>query len=237
MDAATGPSSRAHRGVRGEEDWELDGDRGAWGDCGERSGRLDSVETPSEFAREMPGGLSSHVRFRVRISVAGAGRCCSEVSALFRVCLTLLECCPPLCVMRRSSELIVADLVNGGCIDDFDQVYVLDDSLLTPFPTLFHGAARVPGLPIRDCTRGYNNRGQSRPMISAIEVTAKTFFERLYLLLGLREIALPMHPTTPTPTTIFSIFFCNFFRMAPHFFGHHYLRVLWPSQHPKLFFF
>ena len=113
--------------------------------------------------------------------------------------------------MRRSSELIVADLVNGGCIDDFDQVYVLDDSLLTPFPTLFHGAARVPGLPIRDCTRGYNNRGQSRPMISAIEVTAKTFFERLYLLLGLREIALPMHPTTPTPTTIFSIFFAIFF--------------------------
>jgi len=97
-------------------------------------------------------------------------------------------------------------LVNGGCIDDFDQVYVLDDSLLTPFPTLFHGAARVPGLPIRDCTRGYNNRGQSRPMISAIEVTAKTFFERLYLLLGLREIALPMHPQ-PRLLQLFSRFF------------------------------
>ena len=47
----------------------------------------------------------------------------------------------------------------------------------------------VPGLPIRDCTRGCNNHGQSRPMMSALHVTAKTFFERLYLVLGLRKIA------------------------------------------------
>jgi len=44
--------------------------------------------------------------------------------------------------MRRSSELIVADLVNGRCIDDFVVlVYVLDDPVVTPFPTLFHRAA------------------------------------------------------------------------------------------------
>jgi len=49
--------------------------------------------------------------------------------------------------------------------------------------------ARVPGLPIRDCARGCTNRGQSRPIMSAIDVTAKTFFERLYLVLGLRKIA------------------------------------------------
>jgi len=50
-------------------------------------------------------------------------------------------------------------------------------------------AGRVPGLTIRDCAKVYNNRGQSRPMMSTIDVTLKTFFERLYLVLGLRKIA------------------------------------------------
>jgi len=44
---------------------------------------------------------------------------------------------------------------------------------------------RVPVLPIRDCARGYNNRAQMCPLLSAIDVTEKTFFERLYLVLGL----------------------------------------------------
>ena len=46
--------------------------------------------------------------------------------------------------------------------------------------------ARVPGLPIRDCTRGCKNRAKMCAQLSATGVTAKTFFERLYLVLGLR---------------------------------------------------
>ena len=91
----------------------------------------------------------------------------------------------------------------------------------------FRAHTRVLGLPIRDCARGFNNRGQSRPIMSAIDMTAKTFFESLYLVLGLHKIApwvnSPYAPTTPTVhTTTISRFLCNFFpRMAPHFFGHH----------------
>ena len=47
---------------------------------------------------------------------------------------------------------------------------------------------RVPGLPIRDCTRDCNNRAQMCLQLSTIDVTAKTFFERLYLVLGLCKI-------------------------------------------------
>jgi len=56
-------------------------------------------------------------------------------------------------------------------------------------------------------------------------VTEKTFFERLYLFLGLRKFApwvnCPYAPTTPTiHCTTISRFLCNFFpRTAPHFFG------------------
>jgi len=93
----------------------------------------------------------------------------------------------------------------------------------------------VPGLPIRDCARDYSNRAQMCPQLSAIDLTAKTFFERLYLVLGLRKIVpwvnYPYAPTTPTihPTTI-SRFLCNFFpRMAPHFFVIMIHQVIWPS--------
>ena len=44
---------------------------------------------------------------------------------------------------------------------------------------------RVPGLPIRDCAGDCNNRKHTRTQLSAIDVTEKTFFERLYLVLGL----------------------------------------------------
>jgi len=44
---------------------------------------------------------------------------------------------------------------------------------------------RVPGLHIRECARACTNRGQSRPIMSAIDVTAKILFERLYLVLGM----------------------------------------------------
>ena len=42
------------------------------------------------------------------------------------------------------------------------------------------GVGRVPGLPIRDCARGCDNCVHTRPQMSAIGVTEKTFFERLY---------------------------------------------------------
>ena len=73
------------------------------------------------------------------------------------------------------------------------------------------------------------------PMMSAINVTAKTFFERLYLVLGLQKIAprvnCPYAPTTPTVhSTTVSRFLCYFFpRMAPHFFVITIHQVLWPS--------
>jgi len=103
------------------------------------------------------------------------------------------------------------------------QWFVADQSGISPFLA----GKRVLGLPMRDCARGCNNWYQSRPMMSSISVTAKIFFERLYLVLGLRKIVpwvnCPYAPTTPTvhPTTI-SRFSCNFFpRIAPHFFVHH----------------
>jgi len=78
-----------------------------------------------------------------------------------------------------------------------------------------------------DCTRSFDHRGHSRPMMSATDVIEKTFFERLYLVLGLRKIApwvkCPYALTTPIDQCIpISRFSCNFFPwMAPHFFGHH----------------
>jgi len=66
---------------------------------------------------------------------------------------------------------------------------------------------RVPGLPIRDCARGCNNRGQSRPMMSAIEVTAKLFFDRLYLVLGLHKIA-PWVNCPYAPTSLVCVCVC-----------------------------
>jgi len=99
---------------------------------------------------------------------------------------------------------------------------VFGHSAITP---CLGGGVRVPELHISDCARGCNHRDQSWPMLHAIDVTANTFFERLYLVPGLREIALWVNClfacTIPTvqPTTI-ARFLCNFFlRMAPHFFG------------------
>jgi len=61
---------------------------------------------------------------------------------------------------------------------------------------------RVPGLPVKDYTRGCTNRGQSRQMMSAIDLTTKMLFERLYLVPGMGTfgpwINCPYAPTTPT---------------------------------------
>jgi len=82
-------------------------------------------------------------------------------------------------------------------------------------------AERVPGLPIRDCS-GSCNRSVSRcTNVSEIDVTAKTFFEHLYLDLGLRQFApwvnSPCAPTPPPFTQqLLSRFPCKIFpRMAP----------------------
>ena len=86
---------------------------------------------------------------------------------------------------------------------------------------------RVLWLTVRDCAGGFNNCDHTRPQISAIDVTEKISFERLYLIPGIgtfgRWVNCPYTPTTPTVhTTTISRFLCNFFpRMAPQFFGHH----------------
>ena len=82
---------------------------------------------------------------------------------------------------------------------------------------------RVHGLPIRDCARGFNNDAQMCPQLSAIAVTEKTFFERLYLVLGLRKIApwvnCPYAPTTPTIHIQIFLDFCAIvFPSGPSFF-------------------
>ena len=64
----------------------------------------------------------------------------------------------------------------------------------------YHIVRMVPGLPIRDCARSCNSSEHMRTTMCATHVTAKTFFERFYLVLGLRQIALwvncPYAPTT-----------------------------------------
>jgi len=101
----------------------------------------------------------------------------------------------------------------------------------------FLGGWRVPGLPIKGCARCCSNRAQMCPQLSAIDVTAKTFFERLHLVLGLRKIApwvnCPYAPTTPTiHSTTISRCLCNFFpRMTPHFFVIMIHQVILPSPH------
>ena len=47
------------------------------------------------------------------------------------------------------------------------------------------GAKRVPGHPIGNCAGSSNNLVPRGAKLSAIDVKAKAFFERLYLVLGL----------------------------------------------------
>jgi len=96
---------------------------------------------------------------------------------------------------------------------------------------------RVPGLPIRDCVRGFNNRAQMCPQLSAIDVTEKTFFERLYLVSGmgtssswaLSQLSLCNHNSDCLINNYFSIFVQFFPRMAPQFFFITIHHVIWPS--------
>ena len=95
--------------------------------------------------------------------------------------------------------------------------------------------ARVPGLPIRDYAVSSNNLVQRRSKLSAIDVTAKTMFERLYLVPGRTPIYAPSQLSlcTHTPTThspAISRFPCNFFRKWPIICLVSMIRqVIWPS--------
>jgi len=104
-------------------------------------------------------------------------------------------------------------------------------------PPLCHAGrpGEVPGLPIRDCARGCNNRAQICAQLNAIDVIKKIFFERFYLVLGLRTfgpwVNCPYASTTPPlHCTTISRFLSNFFPpMAPHFFWYTIHQVIWPS--------
>jgi len=78
-----------------------------------------------------------------------------------------------------------------------------------------------------DCAASPNNRGPRWPELSAIDVTEKAFFERLYSILGLAPIGAPdqlsLYSHTPTAhSTAISQFPCNFFsHVAPLFFCWH----------------
>jgi len=107
------------------------------------------------------------------------------------------------------------------------QPFRISICISTIIPSLiFHGTMLL-GLPIRDCAIGCSNRAQLCPQLSAIDVTAKTFFERLYLDLGLCEIVtwvncpLCTHNSDHSHYNYFSISLQFFPRMAPHFFFHH----------------
>ena len=56
------------------------------------------------------------------------------------------------------------------------------------------------GLPIRDCLGRSNNLAPMCPKLNTIHVTAKAFFERFYLVPGLRRF-LPF-VTMPSATTL-----------------------------------
>jgi len=100
-------------------------------------------------------------------------------------------------------------------------------------------------LPMRDFARGCNNRGQSRPIMSLIYKTVKTFFERLYLALGLHEIVPWVKNPQPRPFTLHLFLnFCAIFSPnGTSFFNHHdspsnlaqsrYPRAGPPKIHPK----
>jgi len=62
-------------------------------------------------------------------------------------------------------------------------------------------ATRVPGLPIRNCADISNNLVPRGTKMSAIDVEANAFFERLYLVPGQRKnapfVTMPSAPTSP----------------------------------------
>ena len=92
-------------------------------------------------------------------------------------------------------------------------------------------ATRVPGLPIRDCAGSSKNLAQMCPKLSAIDMTGKTFFERLYLVPGLGTFGPGVNcPCAPTPPHFNWQLFLDFYEwMAHHFFSSTIHQVIWPS--------
>jgi len=78
-------------------------------------------------------------------------------------------------------ESILLDTDNGKQNIDLALYLVLSPNTQTVTVT------RVPELPNRDCARGCINDGHMRQHISAVDTTGKTFFERLYWVLGLQK--------------------------------------------------
>ena len=95
--------------------------------------------------------------------------------------------------------------------------------------------SRIEGLLIRDCARGCSNWAQMFPQLSAICMTAKKFFELLYLVLGLQKIVpwvnCPYAPTIPTiQWTTISWFLWIFCPEMPLIFVVIMIhQVIWPS--------
>jgi len=134
--------------------------------------------------------------------------------------------------------------------DSFMCARYLDAYDLTPMCDMMHpprmlclhtrDVTRVPGLPIRDCARNCNNREHTPTQLTAIHLTSKVFFDRLYLVLGLSpfefrvncqlfesRVNCPYAPPTARSTAI-SRFLCNFFPKWPLIFGQHTIhQVIW----------
>ena len=93
-------------------------------------------------------------------------------------------------------------------------------------------------LPIRDCTGSCNDCVPRHPKLSAIDVTAKAFLERLYLVLGLSPFEARVNcPCAPTPTllsfgpgflSVLALVFWHFLALV--FCQHTNHQVIWSSS-------
>jgi len=89
---------------------------------------------------------------------------------------------------------------------------------------VFSILGRVPGHLIRDFAGSSNNLAPRFPKLSANDVTAKSFFERLYLIAGLRRfvlfVTMPSAFTTPLSLQLFldfrEIFLSELFTKSSH---------------------
>jgi len=94
---------------------------------------------------------------------------------------------------------------------------------------------RVPGLPIRDCAGSCNRSEHMRTTVSAVYVTAKAFFERLYLVSGLSpfepRVKCPCAPTPPPFAKQLFLDFCEIFspEWPLNFFVITIHQVIWTS--------
>jgi len=100
--------------------------------------------------------------------------------------------------------------------------------------TLKKVKAMEPGLPIRNCAGSSNNLVPRGTKVSAIDVTQREFFERLYwfqdrahLSLESTVRVLPHHHCSPYNYFSISV---QFFRMWPLIFCQHTIhQIIWPS--------